>query len=324
MSTTTPNINLVKPSGTENYSLIVWNANSDIIDAQITDAKAGSAVRIFKCKNDVTSADNALSVGAGDGRFAKLAGLITQVFSVAPATADGHAVSRIFGDGRFAKLAGLSSQVFSMATPTLGEHGANKTYVDGQAVPVGTVIDFAGDVAPDGYLPCNGGVVSTTTYANLYAVLGVLWANTAGASTPAVGEFRLPPQKQNGLGLYARGVGNLVGVGVYQEDTFKAHTHNADHAHTGSTASDGNHNHKTGIRAYNAAYVDKYGTYSDTSGTDRITGDSVNPIYGGYTQTTGAHTHAVTVDSATLVTDSTGDATETRPRSITMLKCIKY
>ena len=317
MSTLTANIDLVKPTGLEKYSLAIINANSDIIDTEITDAKAGSNTRIFKCKNDVSSIDNALNVQAGDGRYAKLAGLITQLFSVAPATADGHAVSRIFGDGRYAKLAGLATQVFNVATPSADAHATPKSYVDTQinanGNPVGTVIDFAGSIAPDGYLVCNGGVVSTTTYANLYAVLGVLWANTAGASTPLAGEFRLPPQQVGGLGLYVRGVGATNGiVGTYQADVFKSHVHSASHSHTGSTNSTGSHRH--GTTMFGADYADGG---RPVNGGNTISGTC-------YSDYQGTHSHTVTVNTATFDTASTGDATETRPRSITMLKCIKY
>ena len=37
--------------------------------------------------------------------YAAIAGLATQVFSVAPATVDAHAVSRVFGDGRYQQSA---------------------------------------------------------------------------------------------------------------------------------------------------------------------------------------------------------------------------
>ena len=69
MATTTPNIGLTKPIGTEKYDLAVVNTNSDIIDTEITDAKAGSNLRIFKVKNDLAHQDNAVSRIAGDGRY---------------------------------------------------------------------------------------------------------------------------------------------------------------------------------------------------------------------------------------------------------------
>jgi len=77
MATTTPNIGLTKPIGTEKYDLDVVNANSDIIDTEITDAKAGSNARIFKVKNDLTDQDNAVSRVSGDSRYIQISQSIT-------------------------------------------------------------------------------------------------------------------------------------------------------------------------------------------------------------------------------------------------------
>jgi len=286
MATITPNIGLTKPEGTEKYDLDVVNANSDIIDAEITDAKAGSNIRVFKVKNDVSSVDNALNVQAGDGRYIRQSLSITAFIHLNYAHAT-DAVAR-FNQSGAGKIASFL------------QNGAEKSYIanDGsvwvagkklvntdelQAVedlaianttPVGTMIDFAGDTAPSGYLVCNGGEVSQTTYADLYAVLGVLWANTAGASTPAVGNFRLPPQQVDGLGLFNRGVGATNGdVGVYQVDVFKEHNHEVA----------GSNNSGIVLNAQGSSILARY-----------------------------------------IPTENTGDPTETRPRTITVLKCIKY
>lgn len=53
--------------------------------------------------------------------------------------------------------------------------------------PAGTVIAFAGNSAPAGYLICNGAAVSRTTYANLFAVIGVTYGAGDGSTT-----FNLP------------------------------------------------------------------------------------------------------------------------------------
>lgn len=58
--------------------------------------------------------------------------------------------------------------------------------------PVGTVIWFAGASAPEGYLICNGGAVSRTTYTNLFKVIGVTYG--AGDSTTT---FNLPNLTDN-------------------------------------------------------------------------------------------------------------------------------
>lgn len=54
-------------------------------------------------------------------------------------------------------------------------------------VPVGFVLPFAANSAPDGYLLCNGAAVSRTTYAALFAVIGTTWGSGDGSTT-----FNLP------------------------------------------------------------------------------------------------------------------------------------
>ncbi len=51
----------------------------------------------------------------------------------------------------------------------------------------GTVLDFAGTTAPDGWLMCFGQAVSRTTYANLFAKIGTIYGAGDGSTT-----FNLP------------------------------------------------------------------------------------------------------------------------------------
>lgn len=51
----------------------------------------------------------------------------------------------------------------------------------------GTIIAFAGNNIPSGYLPCNGGAISRTTYADLFAVIGTTYGTGDGSTT-----FNLP------------------------------------------------------------------------------------------------------------------------------------
>jgi len=57
----------------------------------------------------------------------------------------------------------------------------------GKAVPAGTVIAFAADAAPEGFVLCNGAAVSRTTYAALLSAIGTTYGAGDGAST-----FNLP------------------------------------------------------------------------------------------------------------------------------------
>ena len=67
---------------------------------------------------------------------------------------------------------------------------SEKTALEAQisnAVPVGTVIAFAANAAPEGYLLCNGAKVSRTTYAALFSAIGTTYGTGNGSST-----FTLP------------------------------------------------------------------------------------------------------------------------------------
>lgn len=144
---------------------------------------------------------------------------------------------------------------------TMSESQLNSLF-NGRA---GVMFDFAGNAAPVGSLSCDGQELDQATYPELYLAIGDLWSTTGGASAPAAGNFRLPPQEIGGFGLYTRGESEQVGV--YQADELKSHVHSG--GVVGAT-------HRPD------------GTYA-----------------GGASGNTGA----------------TG-GTETRPRSITVLKCI--
>lgn len=65
-----------------------------------------------------------------------------------------------------------------------------RSKVDGAIFPAGLVVASAIPSAPAGFLPCNGGAVSRTTYANLFAVLGTRYGAGDGQST-----FNLPDMR---------------------------------------------------------------------------------------------------------------------------------
>lgn len=54
-------------------------------------------------------------------------------------------------------------------------------------LPIGSYIQFAGSQAPAGFLVCNGGAISRTTYSKLFAVIGTKYGSGDGSTT-----FNLP------------------------------------------------------------------------------------------------------------------------------------
>lgn len=104
-----------------------------------------------------------------------------------------------------ADKAGSSSQKFYVADATENTQAVSLRQLNQSALtPVGTVIWYAGSTAPSGYLLCNGSKVSRTTYAALYAVIGIRYGSGNGTTT-----FTLP----NLIGKFAEGASS---VGTYK------------------------------------------------------------------------------------------------------------
>lgn len=54
-------------------------------------------------------------------------------------------------------------------------------------MPTGTILPYGGSTAPSGFLLCNGGAISRTTYASLFAIIGTTYGAGDGSTT-----FNLP------------------------------------------------------------------------------------------------------------------------------------
>lgn len=81
-------------------------------------------------------------------------------------------------------------------------------WVRNMSLPSGTIIIFGGSTAPAGYLLCNGGAISRTTYANLFSAIGTIYGAGNGTTT-----FNLPNIKPNyGSTCPVRGDGNALGL----------------------------------------------------------------------------------------------------------------
>ena len=87
-------------------------------------------------------------------------------------------------------------------------------------LPIGSYIQFAGSQAPAGFLVCNGGEISRTTYAKLFAVIGTTYGNGDGSTT-----FNLPNltdrflQGSTTVGTYkSAGLPNITGVSSGNQD----------------------------------------------------------------------------------------------------------
>jgi microcystin-dependent protein len=57
-------------------------------------------------------------------------------------------------------------------------------------LPIGTIVDFAGPNAPNGWLLCYGQLVSRTTYSDLFAMIGTIYSVGDGVSTFGIPDLR--------------------------------------------------------------------------------------------------------------------------------------
>ena len=89
-------------------------------------------------------------------------------------------------DGTLAKQSDLTDLSNSVVKSVNGIKPTNGN-VNITGVPTGTILPFAGNTVPEGFLACNGAAVSRTTYAALFSAIGTTYGGGNGSST-----FNLP------------------------------------------------------------------------------------------------------------------------------------
>jgi microcystin-dependent protein len=176
----------------------------------------------------------------------------------------------------------------------------------------GTVLDFAGTTAPNGWLMCFGQAVNVADYPNLYAAIGTTY-NTGGESA---GTFRLPDARgratigkddmggaaagritaAGGHGITGTTLGSAGGAQTHTLTTAQmpAHTHantlnDPGHVHA-NTLNDPGHGH-----SHNAA--------AQAGGSS--TGGGAFAIYAPAGATINANTTGITISNASKTTGVT-------------------
>lgn len=88
--------------------------------------------------------------------------------------------------------------------------------------PPGTVIYYAANTCPSGYIKANGAVVSRTTYSALFAAIGTIFGAGDGATT-----FKLPDLRGEFIRSWDDGRGADPGrsFASWQDDSFEQHSH---------------------------------------------------------------------------------------------------
>jgi microcystin-dependent protein len=218
---------------------------------------------------------------------------------------DPDGIDQTFADARYLQIATAASTYLPLAggtmtgdltlvgAPTTNNMASTKKYVDDQiaalpssATPAGTVIWTARNTAPTGYIKANGATVSRTTYADLFAAIGTTYGAGDGSTT-----FEIPDLRGEFIRGWADDRTDLDAgraFGSLQTGMVGPHDH---------TINDPGHNHSY-------------------QGGDRQNADgSQSQPFSQGNNTTGSATTGITINN--------NSGTETRPRNVALLACIK-
>ena len=157
------------------------------------------------------------------------------------------------------------------------------------SLPAGSLIYYAGSVAPAGYLAANGALLSRTTYAALFAAIGIIYNAGDGSTT-----FGLPDLRGEFIRGWDNGRGIDAGrlIGSWQGDAIR----NITGTFGGYTAN--NWDRRSG------AFTSDLGTFTGPQVVDNLNEGQ----------------NTTTFDASKVVPT----ANENRPRNVAALICIKY
>jgi microcystin-dependent protein len=184
-----------------------------------------------------------------------------------------------------------------------GNLAINYQYIN----PTGTIICFAGQLVPPGWVLCDGSEISKSEYSNLFSVIG----NTYGIPVNS-SNFVLPNlQQRMPLG---KSISNNLGDNGGNSNIILSTNQLPSHNHTGTTDSAGIHSHTASDSGHNHSYDDAYfaenrgqgqGIYGTSASTDfdneYIYRTPTPTTYTGFANITvannGAHTHTFTTNT---------------------------
>ena len=196
----------------------------------------------------------------------------------------------------------------------------------GSVHPSGSVIAFAGTSAPDGWLLCDGSLVSRAIYSSLFFNIGIAHGSGDGSTT-----FHLPDYR----GRFLRGVANTSAldpdrasrtaanaggntgdnVGSVQGQAFQTHNHTqTSHNHTQNSHNHTQDPHTHTFRKNGAGLEDSTGAHPGTTLVSS-TGFTTNSTTATNNVATAVNVATTAVNVAQAATGSNVQATsnETRP-----------
>lgn len=183
--------------------------------------------------------------------------------------------------------AGDTFEVVSDASSNARIVSYQRGQVPPATLPVGSVIDYMGTFIPAGWVGCFGQAVSRTTYAGLFAVIGVSFGVGDGSTT-----FNVPDMAgRTTAGMFGQTAGRLTSaVSGINGDTLGAVGGSQSHTLTAgesavltytSAVTDPGHTHnyqkanQNGSTAGTGASISELGSFTTTATTSATTGISV-------------------------------------------------
>lgn len=148
-----------------------------------------------------------------------------------------------------------------------GNFAINYQYVN----PIGTIICFAGQLVPQGWVLCDGSEISKSEYPNLFSVIGNTYGTPVNSSNFILPNLqqRIPLGKSNSNNLGDNGGNSNITLSTNQLPS---------HNHTGTTNIAGLHTHTATDLGHNHLYNDAYFA-ENRSGGQNVYGTSSSTDY---------------------------------------------
>lgn len=191
-------------------------------------------------------------------------------------------------------------------------------------LPIGCIFCYPSPICPDGFLPCDGRELSKSLYPELYKLIKGTWGETLKT-------FFLPDLRgqfirgwDDGEGVDPdSGADHVRSLGSEQQDALQGHSHAVD-SKVSKSSTDGAHSHIFYLNEHGDglfSLFDCLSTRKTYKAKDEAIGRESSEI-------AGYHSHSFQANVTVLdVIDSVYGrvriSTETRPKNVSLMYCIK-